>query len=88
MRVVVLFFVFPALIAIGAEMPTTRIPTASDIPAVLELTRENRTLLAELEPDGRRKSAKADESHRAFVTAACGSLDYSFPNTPLNLPRS
>ena len=68
MRVVALFFVFPALIAIGAEMPTTRTPTASDLPAVLELTRENRTLLAELEPDFWKKSANADESHRAFVT--------------------
>ena len=63
-----LFIVLSAVVAIGAEMPTTRIPTASDLPAILELTRENRTLLAELEPDFWRKSANADESHRAFVT--------------------
>lgn len=49
-------------------MPITRIPTQSDLPAILELTRENRTLLAELEPDFWGKSANADEIHRAFVT--------------------
>ncbi len=49
-------------------MPTTRMPNASDLPAILELARKNRTLLAELEPDFWRKSANADESHRAFVT--------------------
>ena len=68
MRIVALSFAFPALIAIGAEMPNIRIPTESDLPAILELTRSNRTLLAELEPDFWRESANADELHRAFVT--------------------
>ena len=68
MRVVAWSFSFIALIAIGAEMPITRTPTESDLPAILELTRKNRTLLAELEPDFWRKSANADESHREFVT--------------------
>lgn len=47
----------------------TRTPTQSDLPAILELTRENRTLLATLEPDFWRKSANADELHKAFVTS-------------------
>jgi hypothetical protein len=49
-------------------MPVTRPPTASDLPAILELTRENRTLLAKLEPDFWGKSANADELHEQFVT--------------------
>ena len=34
----------------------------------MELTRSNRALLAELEPDFWRKSANADELHQAFIT--------------------
>lgn len=50
-------------------MPTTtRTPTERDLPAILELTRANRSLLAELEPDFWRKSANADALHAAFVT--------------------
>jgi hypothetical protein len=49
-------------------MLTTRIPTPADLRAILELTRANRSLLAELEPKFWRKSANADELHRAFVT--------------------
>jgi len=49
-------------------MPLTRPSTEDDLPAILELTRSNRSLLAELEPDFWTKSANADELHQAFVT--------------------
>ena len=55
-------------IAIGTEMLTTRTPTPADLPAIVDLTRANRSLLAELEPTFWRKSANADELHRAFIT--------------------
>jgi len=53
-------------------MGTIRTPTQADLPAVIELTRLNRTLLAELEPHFWRKSANADEMHRLFVTFQLG----------------
>lgn len=46
----------------------TRVPTHADLPAILDLTRENRALLATLEPDYWRKSTNADALHQAFVT--------------------
>ena len=48
-------------------MPITRMPIESDLPAILHLTRENRALLARLEPGFWRKSADADELHQKFV---------------------
>lgn len=67
MRMIGWLYSFIVFVAIGAEMLTTRTPTDSDLPAILELTCANRTLLAELEPDFWGKSANADELHRAFV---------------------
>src|SRR5262245_28416721 len=51
----------------GETMLTTRTPTQTDLPRILELTRANRSLLADLEPKFWRKSANADELHAAFV---------------------
>ena len=48
-------------------MSLVRTPTPDDLEAVLELTRNNRALLAALEPRYWRPSDNADESHAGFV---------------------
>jgi hypothetical protein len=52
----------------GAATFTTRTATPADLPAIVDLTRSNRSLLAALEPDFWRKSANADVMHQAFLT--------------------
>jgi hypothetical protein len=49
-------------------MATTRAAIQTDLSAILELTRANRTLLATLEPGFWHKSPNADEIHREFIT--------------------
>ena len=49
-------------------MATTRAAIQTDLSAILELTRANRTLLARLEPSFWHKSPNADEIHREFIT--------------------
>ncbi len=49
-------------------MLITREPTLDDLPEILQLTRDKRTMLAELEPHFWRKSENADDLHDAFVT--------------------
>jgi hypothetical protein len=53
-------------------MLTTRTATLADLPTILDLTRANRSRLAEFEPDFWRKSANSNEIHRAFVTFQLG----------------
>lgn len=46
---------------------TVRPATQEDLPAIIQLTRENRSLLERLEPTFWRASANADEAHAAFM---------------------
>ena len=51
---------------------TVRPASESDLPAILQLTREKRALLARLDPVFWRPAANADDLHPAFITYLVG----------------
>ena len=49
------------------ETGSVRAASEKDLPAILQLTAENRALLARLEPGFWRPAADADESHSKYI---------------------